>query len=212
MLCCFYLFIASKVKKETSAQNQNFSLCTLTDLTWPNTPSLPIHTHALLHLGCRLAQHDDGGQLTGGSERAGKRDWVDIGGRSGILNLAGIRVWSWRDINVKWRGQVCFCPITLHPVTANQGANNRRKGLIALDSAPTTGPIMATYWLPVLVQPLLCREIVWNFQHGLRRSEWGKMVGIKSWIMGREHWGKVEGKEWCKLLTGHQSQTTVNQP
>lgn len=55
---------------------------------------------------------------------------------------------------------MCSCPITLHPVTANQGANNRRKGLIALDSAPTTGPIMATYWLAALVHRLLCGEIV----------------------------------------------------
>lgn len=126
-----------------------------------------------------------GGWLTGGTLRAGKRDWVDIGGRSGILNLAGVRVWSWRDINVKRRGQVCSCPIMLHPVTANQGANNRRKGLIALDSAPTTGPIMATYWLPVLVQPLLCGEIVWNFRHGRQRSEWGEAFEIKSWTVDR---------------------------
>lgn len=52
------------------------------------------------------------------------------------------------------------CPITPHPVTANQRANNRRKGLIALDSAPTTGPIMPTYWLAALVHGLLCGEIV----------------------------------------------------
>lgn len=171
---------------------------THTTLPHPILPTSISANHSL-HLGRRLAQHGNGGELTGGSGRAGKRDWVDIGGRSGILNLAGIRVWSWRDINVKWRGQVCSCPITLHPVTANQGANNRRKGLIALDSAPTTGPIMATYWLPALVQPLLCREIVWNFQHGLWRSEWGEMAGVKR--VG----GETGDREWCELLTGYQS-------
>lgn len=98
---------------------------------------------------------------------------------------------------------MCSCPITLHPVTANQGANNRRKGLIALDSAPTTGPIMATYWLPVLVQPLLCREIVWNFQHGLQRSEWGETAGIKSWIVGGRSWGRGGGDR--EPLTEYQS-------
>lgn len=169
--------------------------------TPPPHPILPTSVSAnhSLHLDHRLAQHGDGGELTGGSGGAGNRDRVDIGGRSGILYLSGIRVWSWRDINVKWRGQVCSCPIMLHPVTANQGANNRRKGLIALDSAPTTGPIIATYWLPVLVQTLVCRAIVWNFQHGLWRSEWGETVGIKSWIVGRA--GAGVNREWCELVT-----------
>lgn len=40
---------------------------------------------------------------------------------------------------------MCCCPITLCPVTASRGANNRRKGLIALDSALAAVPIMAAY-------------------------------------------------------------------
>lgn len=71
---------------------------------------------------------------------------------------------GWRDINVKQRGQGALLsnysvPSHHHPAAKQQ----RRKGLIALDSAPTTGPIMETYWLPALPQTLLCWDIVWNF-------------------------------------------------
>lgn len=69
----------------------------------------------------------------------------DCGAAGGRFSRIG--VWSRRGINVKRRGQARSCPITRYPVTANRGANNRRKGLIALDSAPTAGPIMAAYWV-----------------------------------------------------------------